>query len=193
MRSMDRVERDALAQAESEGPPAGRQFLAVPLWAWILGGGLMISAFFVTLWLTEPELPPGRGIAMLAKTPAAGSAELLSAIDAAGLTRSEFVRGNVDAMRRLDAGQVAMTGWATQVNGTGSPLSIMAFPDAQHVFTIETKGERADVTSALRLRSETAANVGFELRLSCKAGQHVMVIAATQSNLFAPLEASVCP
>src|SRR5947209_8081635 len=138
MRRMDRVDRDADYPAESDEPPASRQFLAVPLWAWFLGGMLMISTFFVTLWLTEPELPLGSGIAVLAKTPAAGSAELLSAIDAAGLTRSELVRGNIDAMRRLDGAQVAMTGWATQVNGAGSPLSIMAFPDAQHVFTIET-------------------------------------------------------
>lgn len=182
---MDRVEQDGL--------PAGRQFLGAPFWAWILGGLLMISAFFTTIWVTEPELPPGSGIAALAKTPAAGSAELLSAIDAAGLTRSEFVRGNVDVVRRLDGGQVAITGWAAEVNGVGSPLSVMAFPDAQQVIIVETRGERGDVTSALRLRSEAAANVSFELRLSCKAGQRVMVIAATQSNLFAPLEAPACP
>ena len=190
---MDRADRDVRNQEGPEGRTGDRQFLRAPLWAWILGGALTISAFFSTLWLTEPDLPPGSGIAMLAKTPAAGSAELLSAIDDAGLTRSEFVRGNIDTMRRLDGGQVAMTGWAVQVNGAGSPVTVMAFPDAQHVFTIETKGERADVTSALRLRSEAAANVSFELRLSCKTGQHVMVIAATQSNLFAPLEGPLCP
>jgi hypothetical protein len=178
---------------EQDSLPAGRQSLRVPLWAWIVGGLLTISAFFVTLWVTEPEPPPGSGIATLSKTPVANSAGLLAAIDAAGLTRSEFVQGNIDTMRRLDGGQVAMTGWAVQVNGAGSPVSVMAFPDAQHVFLIETKGERADVTTALRLRSDAAANVSFELRLSCKTGQRVMVIAATQSNAFAPLEAPLCP
>ena len=103
------------------------------------------------------------------------------------------MRGNIDTVKRLDGGQVAVTGWAAQVNGAGTPLSVMAFPDAQHVFAVETKGERGDVASALRLASEAAANVGFELRLSCKTGQHVMVIAATHSNLFAPLEAPLCP
>ncbi len=69
----------------------------------------------------------------------------------------------------------------------------MAFPDAQHVIVVETRGERDDVTAALRLNDQAKANVAFELLLSCKPGQHVMVIAATQSNLFAPLEAPVCP
>src|ERR1019366_3675610 len=74
----------------------------------------------------------------------------------------------------------------------------MAFPDAQHVFRTETKGERADVASALRLSASAAANVGFELVLSCRPGQRVMVIAATQGDLFAPLEPrcarrSACP
>jgi hypothetical protein len=191
---MDRAERHVRYQDGPEGSRADGQSLAVPLWAWILGGLLTISTFVVTLWLTAPPPPPpGSGIAMLAKSPAADSAALMAAIDAAGLGRSEFVRGNIDGIRRLDGGQVAMTGWALQMNGAGSPLSVMAFPDAQHVFSAETKGERADVTSALRLRSEAATNVGFELVLSCKPGQHLMVIAATQGNMFAPLEAPVCP
>jgi hypothetical protein len=190
---MDRGEQPAPQQDGAESPPAVRQFLGVRPWAWILGGLLTIVAFFVTLWLTEPELPPGSGIATLAKAPVAGSAELLAAIDAAGLARSELVRGNIDTLNRLDGSRVAMSGWAAQVNGVGSPLSVMAFPDAQHVFQTETKGERADVTSALRLSAGAAANVGFALVLSCRPGQRVMVIAATQSNLFTPLEAPVCP
>jgi hypothetical protein len=37
------------------------------------------------------------------------------------------------------------------------------------------------------------ANVGFELVLSCRPGQRLLVIAATQSNTFTPLEAPMCP
>ena len=187
------AEQRAGDQEAPESLPPRRQFLGVPPWAWILGGMLAITAFFMTLWATEPELPPGSGIAALAQTPAAGSAALLAAIDAAGLARSEAVRGNIDTFKRLDGDRVAMTGWAAEVNGAGSPLSVMAFPDAQHVVKADTKGDRPDVTSALRLRSNVAANVAFELVLSCRPGQHVMVIAATQSNKFTPLEAPVCP
>jgi hypothetical protein len=190
---MDRVEERARHQEGPENSPAGRQFAGVPLWGWVLGLAFAIAAFFITLWLSEPEPPPGSGIAMLAKSPVGGSSELLAAIDAAGLTRSEFVRGNIDTITRRDGDHVAIFGWAAQVNGAGSPLSLMAFPDAQHVFTVETKGERADVTSALRLNSDAAANVAFEFVVSCKPGQHVMVIAATQTNLFAPLEPPPCP
>jgi hypothetical protein len=187
------VEERVRNREESEGRPSRRQYIGVPLWGWLLGGALGISAFFVTLWLTEPPPPPGSGIALLAKTPVGGSAELLAAIDTAGLTRSEFVRGNIDEIKRLDGRQVAISGWAAQVNGAGSPLSIMAFPDAQHVIAVETRGERDDVTAALRLNSEAKANVAFELLLSCRPGQRVMVIAATQSNTFTPLEAPLCP
>jgi len=190
---MDRVEPHAQQHEMPEPLPPGRHILGVPPWAWFLGGTLAIVAFFITLWLTEPELPPGSGIAALAQTPVTGSAALRTAIDAAGLARSEHVRGNIDTFKRLDGDRVSMNGWAAQVNGAGSPLSVMAFPDAGHVFKAETKGDRPDVAAALRLSSGAAANIAFELVLSCKPGQHVLVVAATQSNLFAPLEAPACP
>jgi len=61
------------------------------------------------------------------------------------------------------------------------------------VFRTETKGERGDVTATLLLNRTEAANIVFNLVLSCSTGQKVMVIAATQGNLLAPLEAPPCP
>ena len=190
---MDHAPQRARTEHGLQRSAARKEFLGVPRRAWILGWTLGIIGFFLTLWLTQPAPPAGSGIAAMTRTPVADNAGLLAATDAAGLKASPVVRGNIDTVKRIDGGQVTISGWAAQINGKGSPLAVLAFPDLQHVYLAETKGERPDVTSTLRLRSGAAANVAFELVVTCSPGRPMPMIAATQDNLFTPLESPPCP
>jgi hypothetical protein len=69
----------------------------------------------------------------------------------------------------------------------------MAFGDGRRIFSVETKGERPDVTSALNLPEETAKNVAFAGRLQCSPGQKLLIVGATLSGTYALLDTKSCP
>ena len=164
---------------------------------WVGGILVLILSFTITLWLTEPEVPPDDMIKSLAAAAIFDEASLNAAAQAAGLQYSSYVKGNVDALSRAEANQVSIEGWAVEtlaaITARGAPITIMAFGGGRRIFSVETKGERPDVTSALNLSEETAKNVAFAGRLQCSPGQKLLIVGATLSGTYALLDTKSCP
>jgi hypothetical protein len=164
---------------------------------WVGGLLVLILSFTITLWLTEPEVPPDDMIKSLAVAAIIDEASLSAAAQTAGLKYSSYVKGNVDALSRADANQVSIAGWAVEtlaaITARGAPITIMAFSGGKRIFSVETKGERPDVTSALNLSEETAKNVAYAGRLQCSSGEKLLIVAATLSGTYALLDMKTCP
>ena len=164
---------------------------------WIVGALVLVLSFTITLWLTEPEVPPEDMIKSLAAAAISDEASLHAAARTAGLKYSSYVKGNVDALTRVDANHVSISGWAVEtlaaITARGAPITVMAFSAGRRIFSVETKGERPDVTSALDLSEETAKNVAFAGRLECSPGQKMFIVGATLSGTYALLSTKSCP
>ena len=171
---------------------------------WVVGAGVLIGSFLITLWLTEPitgpnlgSAPPNKGAEVLAAHLVPNEEILSGAATAAGLQRSDKLSGYVDGVTRLNKDQVRIGGWAADSIGQGTPITVLVFADGKNVFATQTKGARSDVADALKLSAAAAANVAFEGVLSCGPGQTLFAVAVTQSNLYAALGHAagplVCP
>ena len=164
---------------------------------WVGGILVLILSFTITLWLTEPEVPPEDMIKSLAAAAISDEASLHAAARTAGLKYSSYVKGNVDALSRVDANEVSIAGWAVEtlaaITARGAPITIMAFGGGKRIFSMETKGERPDVTSVLNLSEEMAKNVAFAGRLQCSPGQKLLIVGATLSGTYALLATKSCP
>ena len=164
---------------------------------WVGGALVLILSFTITLWLTEPEVPPEDMIKSLAGAAVLDEAGLNAAAQAAGLKYSSYVKGNIDALSRTEANQVRIAGWAVEtlaaITARGAPITIMAFGGGRRIFSVETKGERPDVTSALNLSEETAKNVAFPGQLQCSPGEKLLIVGATLSGAYALLDTKTCP
>jgi hypothetical protein len=163
---------------------------------WVAGSLVLILSFTITLWLTEPEVPPDM-IKSLAAATIFDEASLSAAARMAGLQYSSYVKGNIDAFSRDEANQISIAGWAVEtlaaITARGAPITIMVFGGGRRIFSVETKGERPDVTSTLNLSQETAKNVAYAGRLQCSPGQKLLIVGATLSGAYALLDTKSCP
>jgi hypothetical protein len=164
---------------------------------WVGGALVLILSFSITLWLTEPEVPPADKIKILGASAISNEATLHAAAGAAGLRNTTYVKGYIEVLRRLDATNVRIEGWATETTtiiSKGAPITIMAFSGGRNIFTVKAKGERPDVTAALNLSAEAAKNdVAFAGQLECSSGQKLLIVGATLSGNYAVLETVTCP
>ena len=160
------------------------------------GAAIMLLSFSVTLWLTEPELPPAERIGLLLASAISDEASMNEAAQAAGLKNSPYIRGNIDAINRIDANRVGIAGWATEtitVLSKGAPLQLMAFSKGKNILTTETRGSRPDVTAALALSPEAAKNVSFSATLSCEPGSRIVVVGVSVSGTYNGVGTRNCP
>jgi hypothetical protein len=119
----------------------------------------LFGSFFTTLWLTEPPIanvPPikvdsGSVSDRLAAAHISNNADLVTAARNIGLYQSDRMRGTVDAIVRINERDARTDGWAADPDGDATPLSILIFVGGVLVAKAQTKGERPDVTKALRL------------------------------------------
>ena len=164
---------------------------------WVLGALVLILSFTITLWLTEPEVSPEDMIQSLAAATISDEASLNDAARTAGLQYSTYVKANIDALTRVDANHVSISGWAVEtiaaITARGAPITVMAFSGGKRIFSVETKGERPDVTAALKLSEEAAKNVAFAGQLECRPGQKLLIVGATLSGAYALLDTRSCP
>jgi hypothetical protein len=164
---------------------------------WIIGAFVLILSFTITLWLTEPEIPPEDMIKSLAAAAISDEASLHAAARTAGLQNSSYVKVNIEALTRVDANHISISGWAVEtlpaITARGAPVTVMAFSGGRRIFSVETKGERPDVTSALNLSEETAKNVAFAGRLECSPDQKILIVGATLSGAYVLLSTKSCP
>ena len=163
---------------------------------WVVGALVLILSFAITLWLTEPEVPSGDMIKSLAAAAVNDEASLNVAARTAGLQYSSFVKGSVDGLVR-EANHVSINGWAVEtvaaITARGAPITVMAFSGGRRIFSVETKGERPDITSGFNLSEETAKNVAYEGQLECSTGQKLLIVGATLSGTYALLDTKSCP
>jgi hypothetical protein len=108
--------------------------------------------------------------------------------------RSENAR---NLSRLFNDSEYSMNGWAVEtiaaITARGEPITVMAFSGGRRIFSVETKGERPDVTAALDLTEETAKNVVFAGRLECSSGEKLLIVGVTLSGTYALLGAKNCP
>lgn|SRR5262245_25771182 len=169
----------------------------------VLGAGVLVGSFLITLWLTEPTTPPDIKPAppsiksdIFAAYLVRDERTLPAAANAAGLKPSDKLKGVVDTVTRLDSAQVRIDGWAVDLHGENGPIAVVVFADGENVLKAYTKGPRPDVADALKLSQDAASNVAFEGLLACKPGKPLFVVAVTQTDLYAALGHArplICP
>jgi hypothetical protein len=86
--------------------------------------------------------------------------------------------------RSVDQARIRVRGWAAEIGGSGSPITILGFVNGAKVLTVQTRGERPDVAAALNLSIFAAKDVSFDGTLTCRRGQQLVIVAVTASNKY---------
>lgn len=156
--------------------------------------GLLAGAFVAlfVLWATEPA-PPPRAISVMTNSTVSDPASLMAAVQTAGLHGTPDVVGAIDELRRVDDGQVTLTGWVADKATGGAPLTVMVFTDGRNVLTAPTRGARADISRRFGLGERAAANIAFRGNVRCSRGHRLMVIAITPWNTYGHFGSRICP
>jgi activator of HSP90 ATPase len=160
------------------------------------GAAILIASFGFTYWLTEPDSPEAAKIKSFAASTISDEVTLRAAAAAAGLVNSTSIKGNVDELRRIDANKVRIVGWTAETSSLmpkASPITVMGFSAGKNVFTVETIGERRDVTVAQKLTNEAAKNVVFSSSLTCSTQEKLLIVSAALSGTYAILDIFNCP
>jgi hypothetical protein len=147
------------------------------------------GSFFVTLWLTEPQVPSAldnrSDAERLAAHPISDLSGLTKSAQDAKLILSRRLLGWVDAIYRTDDRAVGINGWATDPQGGSTPLEVLIFVAGQLVATSHTSGERPDVT--------TQKNVAFSTNFSCRRGDQPIVVVLGKERQYMHLQSAPCP
>jgi hypothetical protein len=175
---------------------------------------ILFGSFFITLWLTEPEVTfapktaaDGNSAAVVPKTAADGNSaadrlasqrivtysDLETAAQNAGLRRSEQMKGVIDVLVRINEREVHMEGWLVDPEGSSTPPSVVVFIGGSMVAKAQTKGERLDVTSALHLTSAVKENTLFSVNVNCRTGNVPIVVGLDKKDQYIPLQPKQCP
>jgi hypothetical protein len=155
------------------------------------------GSFFITLWLTEPQvpnIPDNRSDAeRLAAYPISDGSDLAKSAQKANLIFSRRLLGNVDAIRRIDERDVGLSGWAADREGDSTPLEVLIFVAGPLVAATHTKGERPDVTAAVHLGFGAEKNVGLSANFACRKGDQAVVVVIGMERQYVPLQSGPCP
>jgi hypothetical protein len=156
---------------------------------------VLFGSFFITLWLTEPQVPnvlDNRSPAeRLTAYLVSNSSNLAKSASEAGLIPSKRLDGRVDAIRRIDEQKVDLAGWAADGNGTA--LEVLVFVAGQLVTTTHTAGERPDVTAALRLGFGARTNLALYANFTCRRGDQPVVVVLGNEKEYMQLSSALCP
>jgi hypothetical protein len=157
---------------------------------------VFFGSFFVTLWLTEPEVastPDNRSDAeRLAAYPISDLSGLTKSAQDAKFILSRRLLGWVDAIRRIDERTVGISGWAADPGGDSTPLEVLIFVAGQLVATTHSAGERPDVTAALQLGFGAQKNVVLSANFTCRRGDQPVVVVIKEKQ-YMHLQSDPCP
>jgi len=158
---------------------------------------VFFGSLFITLWLTEPEVPSktdDRSDAeRLAGYPISDSSDLAKSAQNANLILSRRLSGYVDSIRRIDEREVELSGWAADRQGDSTPLEVLIFVAGRLAATTHTQGERADVTAAIHLGLGARSNVALTANFTCRTGDQPIVVALGKEKQYVPLQSGPCP
>jgi hypothetical protein len=169
---------------------------------YVIGGvAVFLGSFFMTLWLTEPEIvvtPPKaadyRSITeRLAAQRISSYPDLEKAAQNVGLHFSKEMKGAIDVAARVNEREVHMEGWLADPEGNSTPLSVLVFVGGPMVVAAQTKGERADVTNAMHLGFGAQQNVAFSFNFECRPGNQPVVMGLGKRNQYILLQSKDCP
>jgi hypothetical protein len=150
---------------------------------------VLFGSFFITLWLTEPQVPSALDNRSDAERLAAYSISDISGLTKsaqdAKLVLSRRLLGWVDAIYRTNDRSVGINGWAVDPEGGSTPLEVLIFVAGQLVATSHTSGERPDVTAQ--------KNVAFSTNFSCRTGDQPIVVVLGKQRQYMPLKSAPCP
>jgi len=155
---------------------------------------VFFGSFFITLWLTEPQVvsePDNRSDAQrLAAYPIKDSSDLMKSAQDTKLIPSSQLSGHVDVIRRIDERDVVLAGWAADRDGT--PLQVLIFVAGRLAATTHTAGERPDVTAALHLGFGAQKNVVLSANFTCRKGDQPVVVVIKEKQ-YMQLQSEPCP
>ena len=169
---------------------------------YIIGGAaVLFGSFFITLWLTEPEIAvtpqtaaDGRSDTdRLAAQRISNYSDLPKAAQSVGLRFSARMKGFIDGISRINEREVNMAGWLADPEGNSTPLNLLVFIDGPMVAAAKTKGERPDVTNAIHLGFGAEKNVAFSLNFNCRPGDQPVVVGVGERNQYFDLQSKKCP
>jgi hypothetical protein len=157
--------------------------------------GILFGSFFITLRLTEPQVPnapDNRSPAeLLAAYPISDGSDLAKLAHEAGLIASQQLSGHVDVIRRIDEQKVDLGGWAA--DGQGTALEVLVFVAGHLVATTHTAGVRPDVTAALRLGFGADKNLAFAANFTCRRREQPVVVVLGKERDYLHLQSALCP
>jgi hypothetical protein len=165
--------------------------------SYLLFLAVFFGSFFITLWLTEPQVPStpdNRSDAeRLAAYPISDSSDLRKSAQNAKLISSRRLSGHVDVVHRVDERDVGLSGWAADREGDSTPLEVLIFVAGQLVATTQTAGERPDVTAALHLGFGAQTNVALSANFTCRRGAQPVVVVLGKEKQYVHLQSDPCP
>jgi hypothetical protein len=140
---------------------------------------------------------PETGAALFATFYVSDELTLSAAATASHLRPSANLKGLIDALARLNKGQVKIGGWAVDLGEPGTPVTVIVFVNGKSVFETQTIGARPDLATTLKISDIAASNAAFEGVLSCTPNQQLFVVAVTKKDFYTSLapvsNPLVCP
>jgi hypothetical protein len=111
----------------------------------------------------------------------------------AGLKLSVDMVGTIDGCSRVNERDVAISGWLADPEGDSNPLKLIVFVGGSVAATMQTNGERPDVTRTIGLAFGTEKNVMFGVNFACSIGQQPVVVGLGIKRQYFPLPLPPCP
>jgi hypothetical protein len=160
---------------------------------------MLVGSFFIALTVMDTRAPPSKAendqsdAERLASRTIFNRADLIEAAVAAGLHASDTIKGTVDEIKRADGNKAAIRGWLADPGGEGEALTVVVFVGGHSKATLETKGERPDVTKALKLGFGAEKNVAFEATAACPRDAPIVIVGLGLDKQYLHLTSAKCP
>ena len=150
----------------------------------IIGGVVVLCcSFFATLWLTEPEAAPQR----LEDQRISHYNDLPTAAQNAGLRYSEQMKWAIGEFSRINEREVKVGGWVADPLGDSTKMFV--FLNGSMVASVQTSGERPEVTQTLHLSHGGV----FSSIFNCRPGDKPVVLGVGGRKQYVLLTTKTCP
>lgn len=116
--------------------------------------------------------------------------DMVEVMNQAGLRRSADIKGFLEGVKRV-GDEVEVSGWGVDLGG--DMLHLFIFVDGKLLSETLPKGERRDVTRALKLSDGIEENVKFSAKVKCRSGGTVRVLAVIDAGVYHIMNSERCP
>ena len=86
-----------------------------------------------------------------------------------------------------------MVGWVADAEGDATPAKILVFVGGAIVGSAQSKGERPDVTEALKLSFGSERNTSFSVSFKCRSSEQPIVVGIGTAKRYVVLKSGACP